>query len=94
MSDSRVQLSVNLYGAQAMSLSQMVEYRQKTNIRASIAVAIPTGQYDPARLVNIGTNRIAYKPEIAISQAFRKKWIAEGYAGVWFYGGRPAAAIP
>jgi hypothetical protein len=33
-------------------------------------VTAPVGQYDPQKLVNLGTNRWAFKPELGISKAF------------------------
>ena len=84
LADGRAQFSVNLYGAPAMGIREFTQYRRKTNLSASIALWIPWGQYDPNKLINIGTNRWAFKPELAVSRAFGK-WIAEGYTGVWFF---------
>ena len=44
----------------------------------------PTGQYDPTKLINWGTNRWSFKPEFGYSQRWGK-WIVDGYAGVWFF---------
>jgi Putative MetA-pathway of phenol degradation len=84
LGDPLAQLSINLYGAPALRLDEFARYRQHTNISASVAVSAPFGQYDPARLINIGTNRVAVKPEIAISHA-TGNWYLDGYAGVWLY---------
>jgi len=45
---------------------------------------MPLGQYDSTKLVNIGTNRWSFKPEVGISQALGS-WILEATAGVIFY---------
>jgi hypothetical protein len=84
LADGRAQFSVNLYGAPAMDLKEFVQYRRKSSLGATISFWIPWGQYDPNKLINIGTNRLAFKPEVAASRVFGK-WIAEGYAGVWFF---------
>jgi len=34
----------------------------------SLVVSMPTGQYDGTKLINIGTNRWAFRPEIGLSQ--------------------------
>jgi hypothetical protein len=34
----------------------------------SLTVFAPTGQYVPDRMINLGTNRWAFKPESAVSQ--------------------------
>ncbi len=68
--DPKVQLSVNLYGAPALSLKQFADYKQDLIVGASVAVSIPLGQYDSDKVVNIGTNRWAVKPEVGISKAW------------------------
>src|SRR5579872_6385581 len=66
--DSGVRLSVNLKGGSAMPVSQFVKWKQKTVLGASLRVVAPTGQYDPNKLLNWGTNRWAFKPEFGYSQ--------------------------
>jgi hypothetical protein len=44
----------------------------------------PTGQYDKTRLISIGTDRWAVKPELGISY-LRKKWNFDFYSGVWLF---------
>ena len=84
LSNSAVRFAVNLYGAPAMDLERFARYREKTTIGASISVVVPLGQYDPARFVNIGTNRWGAKPEIGISQHFGP-WDFDLYSGVWIF---------
>ena len=70
MADPKVRVSVNFYGSPALTLKEFRGYRQDLIIGASLQVSLPFGQYDPERLVNIGTNRWAFKPEIGISKAW------------------------
>jgi hypothetical protein len=84
LGDAVFRYAMNLYGAHAMTIKEFSEYRQKTIVGASITVLAPLGQYDPVRLVNVGTNRWAFKPEIGVSRALGK-WTLEGAAGVWLY---------
>ena len=44
----------------------------------------PTGKYDSGRLINLGTNRWSFKPEVGISKALGK-WTLEAAAGVTFF---------
>jgi len=67
--DPRMRLSVNFYGAPALSLQEFGKYRQDLLVGASVQVAAPLGQYDPSRLINLGTHRWFIKPEIGISKA-------------------------
>ena len=67
-----------------MKLSQMRTWRQKTLIGASLKIVAPTGQYDPTKLINLGGNRWAIKPELAYSGRFGH-FVLDGYAAVWFF---------
>jgi hypothetical protein len=67
--DPAFRLSVNLYGAPALNLKEFQDYQQDLIIGASLQVTAPWGQYDDTRIVNIGTNRWSFKPEVGISKA-------------------------
>jgi hypothetical protein len=82
--DPRIRMSVNFIGSPALTLSEFKDYRQDLVIGACMQVYLPMGQYDPDRLVNIGTNRFAFKPELGIS----KTWgplVFELTAGAMFF---------
>ncbi len=82
--DPAVRLSVNLYGAPALSLKEFRDYQQDTIIGASLRVTMPLGQNDDTRVVNIGTNRWSFKPEVGVSKAIGA-WTLEGTAAVTLY---------
>jgi hypothetical protein len=82
--DSIFRFSVNLKGAPAMSLGELAQWRQKTLIGASLKVVAPTGQYDPTKLINLGSNRWSIKPEVGVSRRWGH-WVLDGYAAVWFF---------
>ncbi len=67
--DPRVRVSVNFYGAPALTLQQFEKYEQDLILGASLQVSAPLGQYDAERLLNIGTNRWTFRPEIGASKA-------------------------
>lgn len=67
-SDLTASASVNFIGAPAISLSEYPKYKQGFLMGASLAVTAPVGQYDPTKLVNIGTHRWAFRPQIGLSQ--------------------------
>jgi hypothetical protein len=96
LGDPRLRFAMNLYGAPAMTPKEFASYRQGTILGVSFSVAPPLGQYDPDRLINLGTNRWSYKPEIGFSRTSRSnRWVLEAMMGVWiftdnaeFFGGR------
>jgi len=84
IADSRVRFSLNLWGGPAMSTKDFRSWHEKGLMGVSITAIVPTGQYDPARLVNIGSNRWAFKPEIGFSRRWQRL-VLEAYAGAWLY---------
>ena len=100
LADPRLRFSVNLYGAPALSFQEFASYRQDLIIGASLQVSAPLGQYDPDKLVNIGTNRWSFKPELGISKALGPLTL-ELSTGVTlytdnhdFFGGKTRAQAP
>jgi hypothetical protein len=87
--DFTVRFSINLKGGPAMSPKDFRSWHQKTLIGASFTVVAPTGQYDPARLLNQGNNRWAFKPELGFSRR-RGHWVIDAYGAVWFFTTNPA----
>ena len=86
--DSVYRISVNLKGGPAMPIQKYMKWKQKVLLGVSLKVVAPTGQYDPTKLVNWGTNRWSFKPEFGYSQRWGK-WILDGYFGVWFFTTNP-----
>lgn len=66
--DPRFKLTINVYGAPALSLKEFADYRQDVIVGTSLQVTPPAGQYDSSKLVNIGANRWSFEPEIGISK--------------------------
>lgn len=98
--DPLFRLSVNLYGAPALTLKEFRAYQQDLIVGASVQVSVPLGQYDPNRIVNIGMNRWSFKPEVGVSKAVGP-WTLEltGSAAFYtdntnFYGGQTRSQDP
>jgi len=77
-------LSINLYGAPALTLKEFTAWQQDLIIGASLQVSPALGQYDSTRIVNIGTNRWSFKPEVGISKALGP-WTLEMQAAATFF---------
>lgn len=82
--DSGMRFSVNLLGGPAMPPAKFAKWKQKVLLGASLRVVMPTGQYDPNKVVNWGINRWAFKPEFGYSQRWGN-WLLDAYAGAWLY---------
>jgi hypothetical protein len=82
--DVGARLAVGLAGAPALASAEFKTRKPSTFFGASLTVTAPTGEYDPSKLVNLGTNRWAFKPELGLSHPVGKWWI-EGYGGVWIF---------
>ena len=82
--DSRMRVAVNLYGSPAMPLGEFRSWRQDLIVGASLQVGMPLGQYDGERLVNLGTHRWSFKPEIGVSKALGP-WTLELKAAATFF---------
>src|SRR4029453_5395793 len=79
--DPSVSVSINFLGAPALSLRGFIRYQQKTIVGASLRVSGPFSQYDPARLINIGTNRWSFKPELGVSHTMGPSFLEGDAAG-------------
>jgi hypothetical protein len=82
--DPAFRVSVNFIGAPALTAAEFRNYRQDFILGASFRVTAPLGQYDSDRLVNIGSNRWSFKPEIGFSKAFGR-WTVEVAPAAAFY---------
>jgi len=82
--DPRFKLTINVYGAPALSLKDFPDYKQDIIVGTSLQITPPAGQYDSNKLVNIGTNRWSFEPEIGVSKSVGPLTM-ELMGGVTFY---------
>jgi hypothetical protein len=85
--DSSYAVTALLKGGPALSVAQFEEYRPTTTVGVSFTVTAPTGSYNANKLLNLGTDRWSFKPEIALSQPFgsEQKWQCDLYAHAYFF---------
>lgn len=100
LGDLGFRIGVNLYGAPAMSPKDFQSFKARTMIGTSFSINAPTGEYDSSKLINIGTNRWAFKPEIGFVHVMGR-WALDAYvAGTFFtdntdfYGGQTREQDP
>ena len=85
--DLGITLAMNLLGAPSMSPAdfQFLRDYPRVILGMSIKVVLPTGQYMTDRLINVGTNRWAFKPEFAALIPLLPKLLLEIETGIWFF---------
>jgi hypothetical protein len=84
-SDLRMRVSLLLWGAPAATVGEIARASRRTIIGMSFNVVVPTGQYFPDKVINLGTSRWAFKPELAVSYPAGRHWLMDVYAGAWFF---------
>jgi len=67
VTDTKVRLGYNFYGAPPLSLKEYVGYKKSLVIGTTLQISAPTGAYDTNYVFNIGSNRWYIKPEIGMS---------------------------
>jgi hypothetical protein len=82
--DMRFRLATNLIGGPALTPQEFALRTPGTTLGISATIVAPTGEYNSEHLINIGTNRWSFKPEIGITQPIGN-WFIEGSGGVWFF---------
>jgi hypothetical protein len=87
--DMRARFSVNLYGNPAQTPREFAQTpHDSVLVGLSLTMGVPTGQYFGDKLINLGTNRWAFKPEIGVAVPL-SKFSVEAYAGVIFFTDNP-----
>lgn len=85
--DSSYAVTALLKGGPALSPDQFADYKPTTTVGMSLTISAPTGQYNPNKLLNLGSDRWSFKPEIAVSHPFgsKQKWQCDVYAHAYFF---------
>ncbi len=84
LADTRVKVSINLLGNDAMRVREFVKAPRRAIVGTSLTMVAPSGEYDRTKLINLGTNRWAFKPEVGVSLP-RGPWDVDAYLGVWLF---------
>jgi hypothetical protein len=88
LSDSALGFAINLYGAPPLEGKEFATYRAKVDVEtivgAALVVHLPTGDYMSDKLINLGTNRFTFRPQLGVVHN-RGKWSFEITGAVWLY---------
>ncbi len=82
--DPVLRFAVYLVGAPALTKEQFAGFQPKTVVGATLRMSLPLGQYHSDKLVNLGSNRWVFSPQLGVSHLTGRIFF-EAYAGVWFF---------
>jgi hypothetical protein len=85
--DSSYALAMLLKGGPALTVKQFEHYQPTTTLGVGLTMTAPTGSYQANKILNLGSDRWSFKPEIGLSHPFgpQQKWYLDAYANVYFY---------
>jgi hypothetical protein len=83
-SDARLRFAVNLLGGPALDREQFARRTPETTLGASLTIVMPTGEYKNDKLINLGANRWAFRPEFGLYHPLGP-WSLELSTGVWLF---------
>jgi hypothetical protein len=85
--DSSYVFGTLLKGAPALTPQEFSAYEPTTTVGMSVTVTAPTGLYHADKVLNLGSDRWSFKPEVAVTHPFGKKrdWEVDGYANAYFF---------
>jgi hypothetical protein len=82
--DPMLRLAAFLAGAPALKRNEFARFRPRTIVGATLRLAVPLGQYHADKLVNLGSNRWRFGPQVGVSH-LAGGLLLEAYAGAWFF---------
>ncbi len=86
--DTVMRFAINLYGAPPLRGKEYAEYRAaaevETIVGAGLSVQLPSGDYMDDKLINLGSNRFTFRPQIGAVHT-RGKWSLETTGTVALY---------
>jgi len=85
LADARVGFDILVSGAPPLEPADFAAFEQRTIVGLSLDVIMPTGKYEPTKLINISSNRWAFNPELAVSQNLGGRWTVEAVGSAWFF---------
>jgi hypothetical protein len=86
--DTTLRFALNLYGAPPLTGREFRDYRAQTDcetiVGMGLLVQLPTGEYFDDKLINLGSNRYTFTPQLGVVHT-RGKWSMELSSSANFY---------
>ena len=84
LGDPALRFALFISGAPALTRDEFAGFQPKTIVGLTLRMNLPLGQYDANKVVNLGSNRWVFSPQIGVWHVFGQ-FTFEAYAGVWFF---------
>ena len=88
LGDTLLRCSVILLGSPPLSGQEYLAYHRgkpsETVVGTGLTVNLPTGKYYADKLINIGSNRFTFRPQLGVVHR-RGKWAFELTSELWFF---------
>jgi hypothetical protein len=82
--DPILRYSLFIFGAPALTRDEFAGFQPKTIVGVTMRMQLPLGQYDANKIINLGSNRWVFSPQIGLWHVV-DQFTFEVYAGVWFF---------
>jgi hypothetical protein len=83
--DPKLRFALNLVGSPAQTMAEFAQFTPRTIVGAALEVLPPLGQYYTDRLVNLGSNRWVFRPQLGVVHN-TGPWSFEATGSVWVFG--------
>jgi hypothetical protein len=85
--DTNYEFAILLKGGPALSVAEFAKYKPTTVVGVSLNMTAPTGLYRASKILNLGSDRWSFKPEIGLTHPFGpdQRWAIDAYANCYFY---------
>ena len=75
MGDTQIVFAHNIFGGPALTKEEFATWTPETFLTGALWITTPNGDYDKDRIINIGSNRWAFKPELGFGTPFGPTWL-------------------
>jgi len=73
--DAQVVFAHNIFGGPALTVEEFASWKPETFLTGALWVTMPTGDYHKDRIINIGSNRWVFKPELGFGTPIGPTWL-------------------
>lgn len=75
MGDTQIVFAHNIFGGPALTAEEFASWKPETFLTGALWMTMPTGDYNKDRIINIGSNRWVFKPELGFGTPIGPTWL-------------------